>query len=69
MPCHFVVSKQPQQWETRDSVIGFLSISDEVLKAVSPAQESDNAAQKQHANVEQHDSIVTQYKEIIREQV
>ena len=42
------------------------SISDEILKAVSASEEHES---KQQTNVQQHDTIVTQYKDIIREQV
>ena len=41
----------------------------EVQKAVSPVQQSEVDAQKKQAVIEQHDSIVSQYKELIREQV
>ena len=44
-----------------------LSFSAEVVASMSPAPESDGTT-KRHT-VDQHDSIVGQYKELIREQV
>ena len=41
----------------------------DVQKAVSPVQQSEVDEQKKQAVIEQHDSIVSQYKELIREQV
>ena len=41
----------------------------DVQKSVSPVQQSEVDEQKKQAAIEQHDSIVSQYKELIREQV
>lgn len=41
--------------------------TDDVLKAVSPIQDLEN--EKKPATLEQHDSIVEQYKKLIRDQV
>lgn len=51
----------------RRSVVAYVVVvADDVLKAVSPVQEPE-LEKKQ--SVEQHDSIVEQYKKLIREQV
>lgn len=46
-----------------------MDVADEVLKAVSPAQENDVDVRKTRATLDQHDSIVQNYKKLIQEQV
>ncbi len=43
--------------------------SDEVLKSLSPQEDGEQGDQAKRATLDQHNSIVEQYKELIREQV
>lgn len=47
----------------------FDNLLDDVLKAVSPVQENETDSGTKSSNLYQHESIVLQYKELIREQV
>ena len=45
------------------------SFSDDVVKALSPEDENEPSDKQKKATLDQHNNIVAQYKELIREQV
>ena len=45
------------------------SFSDDVVKALSPEDENEPSEKQKKATLDQHNNIVAQYKELIREQV